>query len=57
MDFFRKVDSNPLSSAIAYMTNKQVKKIQFGGWNKKRYREIRKLLKVIEEKELNIKLR
>jgi hypothetical protein len=39
------------------MTNKEAKKIQFGGWNKRRYKEIRKLLKVREEKDLNIKLK
>jgi hypothetical protein len=39
------------------MKNKEVKKIQFGGWTKRRYKEIRKLLKVREEKELNIKIK
>jgi hypothetical protein len=39
------------------MTNKETKKIQFGSWTKKRYKEIRKRLKVREEKELNIKLK
>ena len=53
----RKLDPDPLSSAIAYMTNKEVRKVQFGRYNKKRYKEIRKKLKVREEKELNIKIR
>jgi hypothetical protein len=39
------------------MTHKEVHKIQFGGWNKKRYKEIRKQLKVREEKELGIRLK
>lgn len=39
------------------MTNKQVRKKQFGGYTKRRYKEIRKVLKVIEEKELEIKLK
>ena len=37
------------------MKHKEIKKIQFGGWNKKKYKQIRKLLKVREEKELGIK--
>lgn len=39
------------------MNNKYTKKVQFGGWNNKSYRQIRKNIKVRVEKELKIKLR
>ncbi len=38
------------------MKNKEIKKIQFGGWNKREYKEIRRLVKGKIEKELDIKL-
>jgi len=47
----------PTRFSQSVMTNKEIRKIQFGGWNKKTYRQIRKTLKVREEKELSIKFR
>lgn len=39
------------------MNNKAIRKIQFGGWIKRHYREIRRIVKRRIEKELGIKLR
>jgi hypothetical protein len=39
-----------------FMKNKTVKKIQFGGWTKRRYKEIRRVVKTKIEKEEKIKL-
>lgn len=47
----------PTMLSQSVMTNKEIRKIQFGGYNKKKYKQIRKLLKVREEKELSIKFR
>ena len=46
----------PTMLSLSVMTNKEIRKIQFGGWNKKRYKQIRKVLKVREEKELGIRI-
>lgn len=39
------------------MNNNETKKIQFGGYTKRKYKEIRKRLKVRIEKDLHIKLK
>jgi hypothetical protein len=39
------------------MKNKTIKKIQFGGWTRRRYKEIRKVVKKTIEKEERINLR
>jgi len=44
-------------SLVMYMKNKTIKKIQFGGWTRRRYKEIRKVVKKTIEKEERINLR
>ena len=39
------------------MKNKQVRKVMLGGYTHKKYKYVRKLLKVMEEKELGIRFK
>lgn len=47
----------PTMSFHGEMNNKTIRKIQFGGYTKRSYKEIRRTVKRRIEKELNIKLK
>ena len=47
----------PTMSFNGEMKNKEIKKVQFGGWTKRSFKEIRRNIKRRIEKELGIKLR
>lgn len=53
MGFPRQVDPNRLCLAMAYMIkNKFEKKIRFGGYTKRPYKDVRRLFKILWKKDL-----